>query len=138
MQLTKAYSLPVGARSDILKFGSDKKSQSKSQQKYTKTSGLSQKVTIVEESKKEPTPPSPKEANLINFEPTQPRHKDSSSSLRKDTDRSLSDTAAVLWDLHQGEQDMRAQTKENIRTTSERKINELPRTPLKASPLRNM
>lgn len=80
-------------------------------------------------------PPVPKEAPLISFDSTEPTRKES-GSLRNATERSLSDTAAVLWDLHQGNQGP-SQRKENM-TTSDVKINELPRTPLKASPLRNM
>ncbi|CAL1265315.1 unnamed protein product [Larinioides sclopetarius] len=143
--LTKTQSLPVGARADF-KIINDKKGlqSSKDHQKaskLSKTASVSSKIRPVEEnvSKKDlmrhVTPP-PKEAPLINFESNEPIRKES-ASLRNATERSLSDTAAVLWDLHQGEHQGTSQRKENM-TTSDVKINELPRTPLKASPLRNI
>ncbi|GIX69489.1 TBC1 domain family member 1 [Caerostris darwini] len=144
--LTKAHSLPIGTRSN-LKFGSDKKSSQavKDQHKAAKVSKTLTKIQSVDEGKvsqkdlmRHVTPPPPKEAPpLIDLQSTTEQKKKESVSLRNTTERSLSDTAAVLWDLHQGEHQGPSQSKESM-TTSDVKINELPRTPLKASPLRNI
>ncbi|GFY46527.1 TBC1 domain family member 1 [Trichonephila inaurata madagascariensis] len=142
--LTKAHSLPIGARSDY-KFVGDKKGSVKDQQKaakVAKTASISAKIQPpIDESSVEKkdlmrqvTPP--KEGTLITTLTTDKKRKES-ASLRNATERSLSDTAAVLWDLRQGEHQVPSQNKENM-TTSDVKINELPRTPLKASPLRNI
>ncbi|GFX72933.1 TBC1 domain family member 1 [Trichonephila clavipes] len=142
--LTKAHSLPIGARSEY-KFVGDKKGSIKDQQKaakVAKAASISAKIQPpIDESSVEKkdlmrqvTPP--KEGTLITTLTTDKKRKES-ASLRNATERSLSDTAAVLWDLHQGEHRVPSQNKENM-TTSDVKINELPRTPLKASPLRNI
>ncbi|GFR24549.1 TBC1 domain family member 1 [Trichonephila clavata] len=142
--LTKAHSLPIGARSEY-KFVGDKKGSIKDQQKaakVAKTASISAKIQPpIDESSVEKkdlmrqvTPP--KEGTLITTLTTDRKRKES-ASLRNATERSLSDTAAVLWDLHQGEHQVPSQNKESM-TTSDVKINELPRTPLKASPLRNI
>ncbi|KAF8794197.1 TBC1 domain family member 1 like protein [Argiope bruennichi] len=142
--LTKTQSLPVGARADfkiIDKKGLHFSKEHQKASKLSKAASVSSKIPPVDEnvSKKDlmrHTTPPPKEGPLISFEPTEQTRKES-VSLRNATERSLSDTAAVLWDLHQGEHQGPSQRKENM-TTSDVKINELPRTPLKASPLRNI
>lgn len=142
--LTKAYSLPVGARSDI-KFPSDKKAPHSAKELHMsfKNIGSIPNICAEDESKIEPAtldkhktpPPAPSDSaqKMLSADRV---HKDS-ASLRTGAERSLSDTAAVIWDLHHGGK-MSTKSKENM-TTSEVKINELPRTSsFKASPLRNM
>nr|XP_042895269.1 TBC1 domain family member 1 isoform X2 [Parasteatoda tepidariorum] len=85
---------------------------------------------------KQATPP-PTEGQLIDLGPSTYVRKES-TSLRTGTERSLSDTAAVIWDLHRGEHQMPSKSKDNILAASDVRINELPRAPLKASPLRNI
>lgn len=142
--LTKAYSLPVGARTDT-KFSSDRRGPQSAKDLHASFRNLGSipdihaedetknNVTNQDTYKKTPPPPDPNQNTML----LERKHKDS-ASLRTGTERSLSDTAAVLWDLHQREHQMPSQSKENIMAASEVKINELPRTSFKASPLRNM
>ena len=137
----------MGARSDI-KFPSDKKAPQSAKELHSsfKNHGSIPNICAEEETntvsspldkRKKTPPPAPPSDSTRNMLSTDRVHKDS-TSLRTGTERSLSDTAAVIWDLHQGEK-MPTKSKENIMAASEVKINELPRTgSFKASPLRNM
>ncbi|KFM58666.1 TBC1 domain family member 4, partial [Stegodyphus mimosarum] len=129
--LTKAYSLPVGARTDY-KFIGDKKNPQIVQDHQASLKNISNIPDIQAEDEKSTTKPETVPENtapLIEIPKTNTlpaeRKRKESASLRSGTERSLSDTAAVIWDLHQGER-QKSQSKENIMTASEVKINELP------------
>lgn len=132
--------MPVGARSDI-KFPGDKKALHSAFKNLGSIPDIrtedETKNSSITYDKRKITPPS-QPPELAQSTLSADRIRKESSSLRSGTEKSLSDTAAVIWDLHQGEQ-MSASTKENTMTASDVKINELTRTSsFKASPLRNM
>lgn len=141
--LTKAYSLPVGARSDI-KFPSDKKAPHSAKELHSSFKNLGSIPNICAEEelinvsttldKHKTTPPPAPSDSTQKMLSADRVHKDS-ASLRSGTERSLSDTAAVICNLEK----MPTKSKDNIMAASDIKINELPRTSsFKASPLRNM